>query len=124
MRYSPSTGCFYPESLHYAKDSLPADIIEVSQKDFEAAMNRPHDTTFTFTKGGKLKLSPIKHKPEEVAGEHLKGKALLSLTKSDVVVLRYLECGLPVPLAWQEYRTQLRKVASGQLDELPGQPEF
>lgn len=38
MRFAKSTGCFYPENLEYSE--LPADIIEVPQEDFDAAMLR------------------------------------------------------------------------------------
>jgi len=43
MRFSNTTKCFYPLSENYAE--LPADIIEVPQEDFDAAMARaPGDT--------------------------------------------------------------------------------
>jgi len=43
MRFSNTTKCFYPEGFNYA--DLPADIIEVPQEDFDAAMARkPGDT--------------------------------------------------------------------------------
>ena len=42
-RFAKSTGCFYPFSENYA--NLPADIIDVPQEDFDAAMARnPGDT--------------------------------------------------------------------------------
>lgn len=43
MRFANSTKCFYPEDIDYL--DLPADIIEVPQEDFDAAMARnPGDT--------------------------------------------------------------------------------
>ena len=43
MRFSNSTKCFYPEDIAYTE--FPADIIEVPQEDFDAAMARnPGDT--------------------------------------------------------------------------------
>lgn len=43
IRFAKSTGCFYPFSENYVE--LPADIIEVLQEDFDAAMSRnPGDT--------------------------------------------------------------------------------
>jgi hypothetical protein len=38
MRFSKSTGCFYPEDVAYR--ALPADLIDVSQEDFLSAMAR------------------------------------------------------------------------------------
>lgn len=43
MRFSKTTGCFYPEDIGYAE--LPNDLIDVPQEDFDAAMARaPSDT--------------------------------------------------------------------------------
>lgn len=38
MRFSKSTGCFYPEDVAYRE--LPADLIDVPQEDFHSAMAR------------------------------------------------------------------------------------
>lgn len=54
-RFSPSTGCFYPRDISYPE--LPDDLIDVSQKDFDAAMDRPAGHTFAFV-GGALVISP------------------------------------------------------------------
>lgn len=63
MRFSKSTGCFYPESEQYAV--LPADIITVPQGDYEAAMARaPGDTLDVI--GGRVAVIP---KPEPTAAE-------------------------------------------------------
>lgn len=37
IRYSPTTGAFYPLDIDYGK-ALPADVIKVSQADHQAAM--------------------------------------------------------------------------------------
>lgn len=43
MRFSRTTGCFYPDDVLYSH--LPDDLIDVTQEDFEAAMARaPGDT--------------------------------------------------------------------------------
>lgn len=55
IRFSPSTGCFYPNGYPYG-DNLPPDLIEVDQADHDAAMDRPRGHTFTFI-GGKLVIS-------------------------------------------------------------------
>lgn len=56
-RFSPSTGNFYPVDVDYG-DQLPADVIEVSMEDYEAAMSRPADTAFEFVEG-KLVITQI-----------------------------------------------------------------
>lgn len=56
-RYSPSKRTFYPLDVDYGTN-LPADCIEVSVEDYNAAMARPADHTFDFV-NGQLVISPI-----------------------------------------------------------------
>jgi hypothetical protein len=43
MRFSKTTGCFYPDDIQY--QNLPADLIDVPHEDFDTAMARnPGDT--------------------------------------------------------------------------------
>lgn len=55
MRFSPSTGCFYPESLTY--DPVPEDLIEVSDEQYAAAMNRGPRDSLTV-QDGTLVITP------------------------------------------------------------------
>lgn len=52
IRYSKTTGSFYPIELKYS--DLPVDIIDVAFEDFEKAMNRPEDTVFWFDSNNNL----------------------------------------------------------------------
>lgn len=45
MKFSKTTGCFYPDDIHYTNP--PDDLIEVQQADFETAMARAADSTLT-----------------------------------------------------------------------------
>lgn len=54
-RYSKTTGNFYPISIDYP--NFPADVIQVDQADYEAAMNRPADSTFSFDASGVLTIT-------------------------------------------------------------------
>lgn len=56
-RYSPTTGTFYPLDIDYG-DKLPADVIEVAQEDFDAAMSRPAGHSFSFVKGSLVITAP------------------------------------------------------------------
>lgn len=38
MKFSKSTGCFYPDDIEYT--SIPSDLIDIPQEDFDAAMAR------------------------------------------------------------------------------------
>lgn len=56
MRFAKSTGCFYPESENYAE--LPADIIDVPQEDFDAAMARNPGDTLDVVDGRVIIVPP------------------------------------------------------------------
>jgi len=49
MRYSDSTGCFYPDELHYT--TLPDDLIKVDDDFARKAINRPAGATLQVVKG-------------------------------------------------------------------------
>lgn len=49
MRFSKTTGCFYPGEIAYG--DLPADIIDVPQEDFEAAMAKALGDTLDVVNG-------------------------------------------------------------------------
>lgn len=55
MKFSKSTGCFYPDDIHY--ENPPADLIEVTQDDYNAAMKRATGETLDVVKG-KLVIVP------------------------------------------------------------------
>lgn len=55
-RYAPSTGNFYPPDIEYGVN-LPADVIDITQEDYDAAMNRPEGFSFHFI-NGQLVLAP------------------------------------------------------------------
>ena len=55
MRFSKSKQCFYPEDLHY--DSLPPDLTNCTQEEFEAALARPQGSTLDV-QGGKVVIVP------------------------------------------------------------------
>ncbi len=38
MKFSKSTGCFYPDDIEYT--AVPSDLIDIPQEDFDAAMAR------------------------------------------------------------------------------------
>lgn len=49
MRFSRTTGCFYPDDVLYS--SLPDDLIDVTQEDFDAAMARAPGDTLNVVNG-------------------------------------------------------------------------
>jgi len=63
MKFSKITGCFYPEDIAYP--APPADIIDVPQEDFDAAMARAPGDTLDVV-GGRVIVVP---KPAPPAAE-------------------------------------------------------
>ena len=51
MRYSPTTRCFYPESISYRPESLPDDLVTVECTDYMRVMSRGSDEGFSFENG-------------------------------------------------------------------------
>ena len=57
-RFSPTTGNFYPSNLAYP-NGLPADVIEVSDDDFTAVLQRPPGHSFAFLDGELVISAPL-----------------------------------------------------------------
>lgn len=55
MKFSKTTGCFYPNDILYTNP--PDDLIEVPQADFDTAMARPAGSTLTV-EDGQLVIVP------------------------------------------------------------------
>jgi hypothetical protein len=55
MKFSKTTGCFYPDDIQYPNP--PADLIIVSDGDYNAAMNRSYSEMLDVVKG-KLVIVP------------------------------------------------------------------
>lgn len=75
IRYSKSTGNFYPYTEDYA--TLPDDITDVDYADFERAMARQPGQTFAF-KRGKLVISDAPPIAFATLAEHYMDKVRLS----------------------------------------------
>ncbi|MDX8124930.1 hypothetical protein SKZ59_24440 [Janthinobacterium sp. GMG2] len=56
IRYSYSTGNFYPHYIEYPH--LPDDLIKVDEDDYAAAMSRPAGHTFQFENGQLVITAP------------------------------------------------------------------
>lgn len=126
MRYSPSKGCFYPETVNYSANVLPNDLITVSNEDYLAALGRTPGSTFSFDSSGKLTIGPsiAPLTDAQVKDAQLKASASDALRKSDVTVLRCIEHGTAVPAEWVAYRAALREVVQGTRSVLPQSPKY
>lgn len=57
MKFSKSTGNFYPSDFHYP--NLPDDLIDVTDEDYAAAMSRPAGHAFDFVAGSLVISAPV-----------------------------------------------------------------
>lgn len=71
MKFSITTGCFYPDDIEYAKGSLPADAIEVPYEDFAAAMARQPGETLSLVNGRMVILPAASPTAEELHAREL-----------------------------------------------------
>lgn len=56
MKFSPSTLCFYPDDIEYP--DLPADIVDVPESEFLAAMQRPVGYVLAWKNGHVVAVPP------------------------------------------------------------------
>ena len=64
MRFSKTTGGFYPEELKYAE--LPDDIVTISNDDHQRALTRAPDEEFEIVKGKVVIIKPKKATVKEL----------------------------------------------------------
>ena len=69
-RFSPTTGNFYPFNLAYPH-GLPADVIEVSDDDFTAVLQRPPGHSFAFLDGELVISAPLPEPYAQMAQAYL-----------------------------------------------------
>lgn len=69
MKFSQTTNCFYPEDIQYA--NLPEDVIEVSNSDFQLAMNRQPGETLSVEEGRVVIVPMPAPTPEALRGMKL-----------------------------------------------------
>ena len=103
MRFSKSTGCFYPESERYAV--LPDDLITVPQADYDAAMARTPGDTLDVA-NGRVVVVP---KPAPTMDE-LKAARLADISKDYGKAIAALQAGYPASevLSWPKQEAEAR----------------
>jgi hypothetical protein len=108
MKYAKSTGGFYEEAIH--GDAIPEDAVEVSAAE--------HAALFAAQAEGKVITADASGRPvatdvvltDVQVWATAQQNARNAMAKSDLVLLRCLEAGIPLPAAWKTYRTALRAI--------------
>ncbi|WP_199154414.1 hypothetical protein [Chromobacterium sp. ASV23] len=95
MRFSKTTGRFYPEELNYAAEDLPADLVAITAEEYERAMRRNAEDTLEWVNGSLAVVpapTPSLQQVQERALQQLDGaadEAGLSLQGSAVRQIEY-----------------------------------
>jgi hypothetical protein len=138
MRYSVTTGCFYPEDIDYP--ILPDDIVEVSQQGYEAALSRRLGETISVVDGQIVINPPLPPSAEQISlkkAAEVRFRRDQILIKTDYLVTRHrdqVSLGLATSLSEDSYlvlltyRQALRDVTQqvGFPDsaDMPSEPPF
>jgi hypothetical protein len=115
MRYSPSTGGFYPESIDYP--NLPEDLITITDEEHQAAMNKPAGATLSLV-DGKLEIILPPEKSDEEKLAIAKQNALQGVSVKHSQILSELT-GNATP---EERDTWSEKAAISKQSVVAGQP--
>jgi hypothetical protein len=102
FQYSRITGVFYPSSIDYGS-SIPADAIDVSKADFDAAMSRPLGHTFDFVNGKLIITAPAGPTLDE-----LKSAKLVELSAAFAQAMLSVKAGYPADeiQSWFDQKTE------------------
>lgn len=85
MRFSKTTGCFYPENITYS--NLPSDLIEVTPDDAAAAMARTPGSTLDVV-GGRVVIIPQAAKSQAEIDAEASTVAKAALKAIDLASIR------------------------------------
>jgi hypothetical protein len=106
MRFSCKTGGGYPERFKYK--GLPDDLVTITDEEHRVLIHgRAAGQLIVAGADGKpVLVNPPAPDPALL----LKSAAAEALTKSDVVLLQFLEDGGTIPPSWGAYRKALRAI--------------
>lgn len=112
IRYSPSTGTFYPYDIAYA--TIPADVMDVADAEYHRAQTRKPGETFSFDAAGTLAfvLAPAVNPNDAINAQIAAMEAAVFLNRgSRELQMRQIEqaaSGNPIALAAQPYYVKLK----------------
>jgi hypothetical protein len=107
MKFSISTGCFYPDNVTY--ESLPEDVVDATVEDFEFCMARASDETIAYADGNfSLARQPGPTDDDRKAATKAKARALLAAT--DYTQLPDVAASISNAEAFAAYRALVRAI--------------
>jgi hypothetical protein len=112
MKYSKTTGCFYPEEIQYS--ALPTDLIEVTKAEHREALSRGPSETLDVV-DGKLVIVPAPTQTPEQALQSAKAAAIAAINAVAQAALEQITSAYPAGevTTWeQQYAEALAYQAS------------
>jgi hypothetical protein len=107
MKFSPSTGNFYPDDIAYA--ALPDDLIDVSGEGYTKAMSRAADEAFSVDADGAVTITKIGPTDEQIKAS-VKAQARKLLAATDYTQSADVAADLKNVAAFTEYRSAVRAI--------------
>ncbi|MEF3074139.1 hypothetical protein V2P20_03785 [Methylobacter sp. Wu1] len=134
MRFSKQMGCFYPTDINYPV--LPDDIIDVSNDDYDLAMNRSLGDMLDLV-NGRVVIVPKPAPTDDELWKNYQQSAKAALDKTSVTIDRIAEAvslGLTTfdasdVVEFMQYRRNLRTILNQAQpnvipDSLPTAPDY
>ena len=117
MKFSKTTGCFYPDDIGY--ESPPLDLIDCSDHDFNVAASRSLNEVVDVV-NGKIAII-LNPENDAILWAAYKSQAQAALDASDITALRCVKAGVAFPSEWLTYVTALRAIVKASTGD-PTQP--
>lgn len=105
MKFSNSTKCFYPENVKYPE--LPVDLIDVSQNEHAAALNRKPGETLDVVKGRLIIVSAPAPSADDLYADAKVKRANAFATEADPLFFKW-QAGEGTEAEWKAKREEVR----------------
>lgn len=108
MKFSPSTGNFYPDDIAYA--ALPDDLIDVSGEGYTKAMSRAADEAFSVDADGAVAITKIPGLTDEQIKAAVKAQARRLMAATDYTQAADVAFDLKNASDFTVYRAAVRAI--------------
>lgn len=108
MKFSPSTGNFYPDDIAYPW--LPDDLVDVSGEDYTKAMSRAADEAFSVDADGAVTITKIPGPTDEQIKAGVKAQARKLLAVTDYTQAADVAADLKNLADFTAYRAAVRAI--------------
>lgn len=107
MKYSPSTGCFYPEDIEYPE--LPEDLVDASDADYAMCMARSFDEVIVYA-DGRFAITKQSGPTDEELKQIVKEQAKALLAATDYTQIADVAALITNAEEFTSYRAMVRAI--------------